>query len=178
MTPEILVYRLLESGLLQPGIYEAAPHSLWQLWLEMLPSYPDILSAIASEVTKTMADISVDRLVCSSLALPLGTLVSTQTGLPLVYSRGHGETPVRDLVGAYDVGHPAGLLVNSVNETGIENIIRGGQSVGLEITHVIAVVGAEGLDFSLPVHVILADNDIRRILSTYFTKAHRIVSDT
>lgn len=167
---ENLIYRLLETGLLQPGIFEDGSH--WQLRLEMLPSYPDILLEIATHTIKIIAAMPIDRLVCTWEALPLGVLVSTQTGLPLIYSRGQGEAPTHDFVGAYDVGHPAGLLTYAL-QAPIEKIIQGGQSVGLQIGHIIAVVNHSKRDFSMLLASIFDEEAIEKAIQKYMNNSAR-----
>jgi hypothetical protein len=168
MSPDGLIQRLLETGLLQPGIFEDAAEAAWQWRLDMLPSYPDLLATLANGITDMLQAMPIDRLVCSPTALPLGVLVSAQTHLPLVYSRGQGESAVYDLVGAYDIGHPACLLMYQSSETDVERIIHSGASVGLNITAVIVVVEDSVPTLGVPLHVILGANDIQNVLRSTF----------
>ncbi len=168
MITDGLVYRLLEAGLLQPGIFEKDADALWHWRLDMLPSYPELLAMVSASITEMIQDMPIDRLVCSPAALPLGILVSAETQLPLVYSRGQGETPVYDLVGAYDIGHPACLLVYKTSEPDIESIIRSGQSVGLNVLSVMALVDDALPSLTVPLHSILHSSDIEGVLRTTF----------
>jgi hypothetical protein len=86
--------------------------------------------------------------------MSIGVLLSISTHIPLVYSRGRGEVPVHDLVGAYDVGHPAVLLVGETGEKTLQLIQSCGR-VGLEVQQVIAVVGETANDTFPPVLPVL-----------------------
>src|SRR5690606_26879423 len=147
-----LVQMLLKTGLLQFGRF--AVQSGWKpyrLNLHMLPSYPDVLGALIEEAVPAVGE--VDRLVAAADAIPFGVGLSLCTGIPLVYSRGTDEAPVYDLVGAYDIGHPALLAAGSLNSPELmSRLIGRAKQVGLEIEGVIAVVD-EGLFQSSPVRI-------------------------
>lgn len=131
---------LLDAGLIQFGWFEpgGAP---FKLSLEMLPAYPDVLKAVAAEARPFLAQAPCDRLVCLPDSLPLGIALSLETGIPLVYSRGSGEAAVYDLVGAYDIGHPALLLVNTLDAAqDLSQFVGGAHRVGLNILQAVAVV--------------------------------------
>src|SRR4051794_36965583 len=100
----------------------------------MLVSYPDILDQAALEAQSIVSTLNVTRLLCTPDAIPFGVAVSLRTGIPLVYSRGAGEAPVFDLIGAYDIDHPTLLLTNSVgwNEFPAA-LVKGAHRVGLEV---------------------------------------------
>ena len=125
---------LLNAGLLQFGRF--ATDEGWkpyQLNLEMLPSYPDILKHIVGMSTQQVG--AVDHLVCPLSALPFGVALSQQTGVPLVYGRGEA------VVGAYDIGHPAILVANDLSEkTELERLIIHARRVGLEIDRALIIV--------------------------------------
>lgn len=168
MTTDSLIHRLLEAGLLQPGIFEEKADIGWHWRLDMLPSYPDVLAELASGITPMLQGMPIDRLVCTQAALPLGVLVSSQTHLPLVYSRGQGEAPVYDLVGAYDIGHPTCLLVYQSGDTQIERIIGAGQSVGLNIVSVMALVHDAAPPLAIPLYSVLSSADVQRVWQATF----------
>jgi len=90
--------------------------------------------------------------------------MSLQTRIPLVYSRGRGEGPVQDWVGAYDVGHPAALLCNVLPDW--ETFIKWHSqlmSVGLELVQVLAVVDVHRLSLNLPTHALFRLEDWLRV---------------
>jgi orotate phosphoribosyltransferase len=142
MTTE-LCRQLVETGLLQFGRFwrdgEIMP---FRLSLDYLPAYPELMQDIADASSAIVARIAgVERLVASPEALPFGMALSLQTGISLVYSRGRSEDAAFDLVGAYNIGHKALLLVN-VWENGAEvsALIASAQRVGLEIGTLLALV--------------------------------------
>ena len=150
-----LVPLFMESGLLQFGIFsaEAAPY---QLNMELLPAYPDILAAVAAQAVPLVTEMS--RLVCLPDSLPLGVALALRTQVPLVYSRGSGAAPVHDLVGAYDIGHAAALVVNVFDDqTDHLPFIAGTRQVGLNIQMIVAVVAVGEVESAqvIPVHSLL-----------------------
>lgn len=138
----MLAELLLEAGLLQFGRFINGENSdPVRISLEMLPSYPDIVLHLAEVAAQLIADHQIERLVCTSAALPFGLALSLKTRIPLVYSRGNNEPPIYDLVGAYDVGHPTALLTNILDsETHLVNSIANARRVGLNVTRVVAIL--------------------------------------
>jgi hypothetical protein len=117
----------------------------------MLPSYPDILAQVIENAAPVVG--AVDHLVSASSAMPLGVGLSLKTGLPLVYSRGINDAPAFDLVGAYDIGHPALLLANDLSdEVGLLKLLTSARLVGLEIERLLVIAddGTPG-PYSIPV---------------------------
>jgi orotate phosphoribosyltransferase len=133
---------MLTAGLIQFGRFAGVNgFDPLRLHLELLPSYPHLLGEIA-QVISVMSDAAqYDFIVAAPDAQALGTAVSLRCGLPLVYSCGRGEPPTHDLVGAYDVGHPA-LLVSLIHDghAQIERIVRDASSVGLDLTAAAAII--------------------------------------
>ena len=82
----------------------------------------------------------------------------------MVYSRGRGEQPVFDLVGAYDVGHPACLLVNTINDD-LPTFIAGCRQVGLDICTIVALMAtAESVAATPVLSVYSLENIITELL--------------
>lgn len=134
----ILYKAFVEAGLIQFGYFDGAP---LKMSLELLPSYPDILAHLAEEALQPIQAINPERLVSTLGALPLTTLISHKTQLPIVYSLGTSESPVHDLVGAYDVGHPSILLdLEWQGEIKTTAFMQRAESVGLNIQGVITVL--------------------------------------
>ncbi len=131
---------LLEAGLIQFGAFAIGEHMApYQLHLELLPSYPDILAQVAAEVAARLGP--VDHLLCTADAVPIGVALGLCVTLPLVYSRGSDQPAVSDLVGAYDIGHQAALIVTSLTDTTrTRRLIDGARRVGLDTRQIIAVV--------------------------------------
>lgn len=135
-----LTLLLLETGLLQFGRFaQGADWRPYRLNLEMLPSYPDVLEQIIEWASSKTG--KVDHLVCLPSALPFGVGLSLRTSVPLVYSRGTQDAPVFDLVGAYDIGHPAALLANDLTQLeDVERLWTEARCVGLDIRRVLVIV--------------------------------------
>lgn len=136
-----LAQGLIDAGLIQFGWFrqggETVPVSLH---LDMLSSYPDLLELAAREAQVLAAGVNANRLLCAADSLPFGVAYSLHSGIPLVYSRGSGDAPVYDLVGAYDIGHPALLLANVVGfGDDLQPLISMARRVGLE-THTLLTI--------------------------------------
>jgi orotate phosphoribosyltransferase len=143
----LLLTELLETGLLQFGLFvESAGHTTpYRLSLELLPSYPNLLCETVDQASSFLG--KVDLLLCPSAAIPLGTALSLSSGIPLVYSRGSRQTPAEDLVGAYDIGHPACLIANRL-ERSLEDLVRDARQVGIEVAQAIIIVDEGIFQFS------------------------------
>jgi len=136
-----LVDDFLKAGLLQFGLFDNAPY---KFNFDLLPAYPNVLREICLQIQGLLNNRSYDRIVCDAESMPLGVGVSLQTGVSLVYSRGKGEPPVFDLVGAYDVGHPSILLLNIWDGNGSAlKLINNARRVGLEINTIVAIFSLE-----------------------------------
>lgn len=130
---------LADCGLIQFGRFDH--QQPYQLHLELLPSYPDVLNEMVAQAVPLVGK-GVDHLVCVSDALPFGTAMSLKTEIPLVYSRGMlTGAPVDNLVGAYDIGHPALLVTNNLRDLErISHLIRQAHQVGLETNCILTLV--------------------------------------
>ncbi len=148
-----LAQLLLDAGLIQFGWFQHQAATLpFALSLEILASYPDILDQAAREAQAFISTLHVTRLLCTPDAIPFGAAVSLRTGIPLVYSRGAGEAPVFDLIGAYDIGHPTLLLTNSLGwNDSPAGLVNGARRVGLEVHSAITILETrpELLDFTV-----------------------------
>jgi hypothetical protein len=156
-----LAQRLLNVGLIQFGWFQHGEKMLpFSLSLDMLASYPDILDQAASEAQTLISSLNVTRLLATTDAIPFGVAVSLRTEIPLVYSRGAGEAPVFDLIGAYDIGHPTLLLTNSSgwNDPPTE-LIKGARRVGLEVHTIVTLLEtrSESADYAVLPLLRLAD---------------------
>lgn len=130
---------LYRAGLIQVGYFnEGHQVSLIRWQFEILPSYPVLMQDVAqltAEVLKPHK--TINRIVCDSHSSALGGVVSVNLGIPMVYHAGH------DFIGAYDVGHPACLLVNQIEAEPVARIIRQAERVGLDIKLIIEMVEGE-----------------------------------
>lgn len=139
---------LLKYGLVQFGCFadENGDFVPFKLNLDWMISYSDVLRAAAFDVQDHFRVHSesikqFERILCPMDTLPVATLVSSATGIPIVYSRGRGESAVRDLVGAYDINHPTLLLTNSnATEVSLGNLSRMAFNVGLKVKYELMLV--------------------------------------
>lgn len=131
---------LLDNGLLQFGRFDfgGQNHPI-RLSLELICAYPDVLEALTGAVQSTASNTSADRLLVPDSMIAFGGALSLKTGLPLIYSRGRGEDPVYDLVGAYNAGHR--ILVVVPDEVDLSSgFLNSAQRVGLVVVQVIILV--------------------------------------
>ncbi|GAB5490139.1 MAG: hypothetical protein Phog2KO_03540 [Phototrophicaceae bacterium] len=137
----MIAKQLLDTGLLQFGLFEENNVQMpYRLRLEMLPAYPELLQNVVYRAIQSLMGVAhFDRLVAHSDAIPFASAISLATSVSLVYSRGRGELPVFDLVGAYDVGHPACLIVNTLTPD-TQVFLDKAQKVGLEIHTILELV--------------------------------------
>lgn len=137
-----------EAGLLQFGDFDAGGgrRRPFLTRFELLASYPDVLAACVDAAEARVRAGAYVRLLCDVDALPFAVALALRTGIPLVYSRGVGQPPVDDLVGAYDIGHKT-LLVTAVLDGDVLALpwVQGARRVGLETAGVLALLDARGL---------------------------------
>jgi orotate phosphoribosyltransferase len=135
-----LTEMLLDCGLLQFGQF--AGQGRWEpyrLNFQWLPSYPDVLHRMADACTPLIGE--VDHILSTLSSLPLGMAVSLRSGIPLVYSRETDEAAVYDLVGAYDIGHPAVLIAHSSHDVLYAlPLVERASRVGLEVRHTLVIL--------------------------------------
>jgi hypothetical protein len=145
---------LIETGMLQFGLFiEGNKTQPYLLHLDILPAYPQIMQQFVYLAVQALPDGHFDRFVAHSNSIPLGTALALHTGIPLVYSRGRGEGAAFDLVGAYDVGHPALLVVNSIS-TDVPELINRCRGVGLEIAAILELVSLGNLIDGIPSYAV------------------------
>ncbi|HVU09988.1 MAG TPA: hypothetical protein VHD90_01870 [Phototrophicaceae bacterium] len=135
-----LAQKLIDAGLIQFGWFGEVPFTLH---LDMLASYPDVLTQVVDEAQTVFGTAQATRLLCTADAIPFGVAHSLRSGIPLVYSRGSTDAPVFDLVGAYDIDHPTLLLTNSLGDKAtLTPLIAGARRVGLEVHTLIPILEA------------------------------------
>lgn len=128
-----ILHDLIESGLLQFGAFvRNGVTEPVRFHFEMMASYPDMLGAAADQLSRLMPP--ADRLLSTADAVPLGTALALKSSIPLVYTRGGEDEPAFDLVGAYDIGHPAILVTNVAGYGTHERLLSTARRVGLNVT--------------------------------------------
>lgn len=139
-----ITQKLLETGMLQFGEFrENNGYAPLRLHLELLPAYPAFLGQVAGMLGELLPG-NIQRLVVASDALPLGVSVSLRTGIPLIYSRGIGESPAFDLVGAYDSGRVVVVLMNALSDgESLLSLIWRVRQVGLKVSTVMGLIDLE-----------------------------------
>lgn len=137
----MIAHKLLETGILQFGLFvEANQNKPYRLRLEMLSAYPHLMQQVIYRTIQALPTQTFDRLVSHSDCVPIASAISLNTGISLVYSRGCGEISVHDLVGAYDIGHPACLIVNTWDES-MNIFLADCHRVGLKIHSIVEIIG-------------------------------------
>jgi hypothetical protein len=132
---------LLDTGLLQFGLFNGSAPC--KLSLEMLPSYPDVLRRLVADALSKCEIAAYSRLLSVWDVLPFAVALGLESDVPVVYSQGSDADSVFDLIGAYDVGHPALLVVNIWRHGSYDQLINRARHVGLEITGVLAVISLQ-----------------------------------
>jgi orotate phosphoribosyltransferase len=152
-----LIEMIIDAGLIQFGGFGDQPmQAPVQFKLEMLASYPELLEVIASRIGGVIDVNKIDHLLCTPDAIPLAVAVSLQTKIPLIYSRIQASGAI-ELIGAYDIGHPALLVTNMIDVSSPgTGLISHASRFGLEIVHIVGVIDCERGDLSQRVeHVTL-----------------------
>lgn len=159
-----------ENGLIQFGRFITHEQDIEPLLIsfEFLPSYPQLLTQTAQRLKMLCGETfgAFDFLFCAAEGIPLGMAMSLQTDRPLLYST-HRAAHARDFIGAYDVGHPAVLIVPVFDdEEKITRLARDVQRVGLEMVGIVSL-----LKLSAPhrLHVVSL-YDIDTVLDTFGTQ--------
>jgi orotate phosphoribosyltransferase len=136
-----LIEHLLANGLLQFGRFQH--NGVFEPFLsrlDMLGSYPDVLRALTDAAQHALAAFPrPERLLCTADALPLGIALALVLDTPLVYSRGRGEVPVDDLVGAYDIGHPT-ILIADTTGASVFDLAERAARVGLDVRAICTII--------------------------------------
>lgn len=156
--------RLVDTGLLQFGQF-VEDSSLLPIRFcpEYLPAYPDLLAQLADLVLLHVNKTEADHLLGTADSVPLGVACSLSSHLSLAYSRGRGEAAVYDLVGSYNSGHRAALLVNSLDDGNhLEEFIRKARGVGLETDVIVTLLnlGSSNQIAGIPIKSVFWLNDI------------------
>lgn len=134
----------MTHGLIQFGRFQRGNSvSLVRLQLDFAASYPELLKELADEALSLLRTKRIDRLLSTIDAVPLASLLSLNTGVPLVYSRGLGNFTSADLIGAYYVGHPVCLVLldGEAAQPHITLWFNNALAAGLEIECVVGIVG-------------------------------------
>ncbi|MFN8377150.1 MAG: hypothetical protein U0452_00625 [Anaerolineae bacterium] len=153
MDERVLILDLFDAGLLQFGRFLTRDGVRpFQHHMNMLASYPNLLRRVAHGLAGQGAE--VDRLLCNQDCIPLSVAMSLETGVPLVVGRGGVGDGARDFVGAYDIGHPAALVVHGQGDVNALLVQHAGR-FGLDVRWVLAVLDDEPKVIEVPTHALL-----------------------
>jgi hypothetical protein len=78
-----IIEKLYDVGLIQFGYFEQKYP--YQILLNMLPSYPQLLQELAQIMSDSVLKMGCDRITCQREMIPLATVVSLISQIPLVY---------------------------------------------------------------------------------------------
>lgn len=142
---DTLAIALARDGLIQFGRFVRGDGAIWPVAVHLLwlPSYPALLRQTAAALVPLLEEMDAERLLTTSDAIPLGTALSLQSGLPMTYPYGdvRDYTAAYAIEGAYDVGHPTVLLSDVLIDGGqARQITALARRVGLDVHTVLAVL--------------------------------------
>ncbi len=135
-----VVRSLVQIGVVQFGQFEQQPGVFAPLAinLRILPSYPEILKALAEEIAPLVRIDGLTHLLPMPSAVPIGVAVSLAASMPLVYPAA-GDP--RQIEGAYDFNVPTVLLTDILSTGAAEQtMIDHVRGLGLDVKAVVAVL--------------------------------------
>ncbi len=136
LTKATIYHELLDNGLVQFGMF-GADEAPCLIQVGLLPSYPSLLQTLAKGMSALIPP-NTERLLAVASAYAPALALSLASGVPMVYSLGTDGAGATDIIGAYDVGHPTGLIVDVWRgEDAILPLIDKAERVGLRIQGVI-----------------------------------------
>lgn len=135
---------LLDAGIIQYGRFQAADHAMpFRILPDYLPAYPTLLVRLAQTSLASMPPDS-DRILVDRESLPLGVALSIQSSIPLVYSRSQSDDAAFDLVGAYNSGHRAVMLMAVLDGyDAVDPVITRARRVGLVVQQILALISVQ-----------------------------------
>lgn len=137
-----VIAEMVQTGILQFGQFKSNDGIIpFRFCAEYLPAYPQLLQALTERIAEQIAEFKIDRLVSVEDSLVFGVACAIRTEISLAYAKDGGAFPVQNLVGAYDSGHRAALLLNEFDCTvALTTFIADAHKVGLEITDIVAIL--------------------------------------
>ncbi|MCE7946230.1 MAG: hypothetical protein DYG88_02250 [Chloroflexi bacterium CFX4] len=135
-----LIAHLAHIGVVQFGQFATPKGSFvpFRLDWRLLPSYPPLLAALTAELLPLAKQASMSHLLPMPAALPLGTALSLQAEMPLVFVAPDDPEHVE---GAYDYNVPTLLLTDNLTDGAAESaLIRRVRRHGLHVEAVLAVL--------------------------------------
>jgi|GEM_PF-2949140 hypothetical protein len=128
-----LYAQLYDTGIMQFGHFSAGEYSLpYHLDFSLLPSYPDVLRALANALSRRISLVPHQRILCDLLSLPAAVIIGQEYRIPVVYEKAATGSAAHDLAGAYDIGHPTTAIMSSPGQAAERTVLRS-RSVGLDV---------------------------------------------
>lgn len=158
-----VITEMVQTGILQFGQFKSNNGIIpFRFCAEYLPAYPQLLQTLTERVAKRIADFKIDRLVSQEDSLAFGVACAIQTEISLAYAKDGGAFPVQNIIGAYDSGHRAALLLNEFDSTvDLTTFIADARKVGLEITVIVAILAVGELKSAeIPLYPLFRLEDI------------------
>jgi hypothetical protein len=155
------IRNLWQAGLIQAGSFGSSP---FQARMELLPSYPELMRAVADIWIEHVRILQPERLLAVHEAAVLAGIVSVATSIPLVVHTGLGGTPVQKVIGAYDVGHPTVLLSLTPPDARSQQLTEASQ-VGLDVIARLSVFSS--VDVASPDHAAVTLAQVLEVMATH-----------
>ncbi len=149
MASEQLVLKLEEAGCVKFGefVLKSGIKSPIYIDLRILVSYPELLKEICKEMVEKAKGLKFDRVAgIPYTAIPIATLVSVETGKPMLYPRKevkeHGTK--QKIEGKYNAGETV-LVIDDLITTGGSKFeaIAPLEEAGLKVKDIVVVVDRE-----------------------------------
>jgi uridine monophosphate synthetase len=128
-------------------VLHSGAHSPVYVDLRRLVSHPRILGDVAHAYGRLMEPLSYDRIAAIPYAgLPIGTAVSLQTGVPLIYPRREAKAygTRRQIEGEYETGDRVVLLDDLISSGGSKlEAVQPLLAEGLQVEDVVVLIDRE-----------------------------------
>lgn len=165
-----IIKSLADIGAIQFGQFETPDQSGTfapiAINLRLLPSYPSLLRALATDLVPVVKIEGLTRLLVMPSAVPIGTAVSLATELPLLYPSGGNPGVIE---GAYDFNVPTVLLTDVLTDGIAEStMIQRVKGLGLDVEVVVAVLDM-GFELEASTFKFTAWRDVRAVLGELTT---------
>jgi orotate phosphoribosyltransferase len=146
MTKDDLLSEYVRCGIFQFGNIQLPDGNYAPIafHFSLLPSFPALLKATAENLAPFVPlQNDRDRLLTTWDTIALGAVVSTITGMPMLWPRGELKsfTPAFSIEGTADVGNPTVLLTDVLLDAGPElEVMNRSKRTGLPVRRVLCVV--------------------------------------
>lgn len=149
MNRDDLLFEYMRCGIFQFGNIQVRDGSYAPIAFHftLLPSFPALLKATAEHLAPFVPlQTERDRLLTTWDTIALGAVVSTITGMPMLWPRGELKafTPAFSIEGTADVGNPTVLLTDVLLDGKPElDVMKRSKRTGLPVKRVLCVIDSE-----------------------------------